>query len=124
MAADTLPTTDDLSKYPATAVEARAIGSVHYFTGKPCKRGHLSLRLTSCNKCRACQVDFHWSTPYQTYIRAYRVSNKTLLSASNKRRDSKSRTERPWYLLLKGVKSRAAKRGIDFSLTKSWAEKR
>src|SRR5688572_14617230 len=38
-----------------TAGEAKAVGSVKYFTGKPCARGHISERLASNNCCVLCQ---------------------------------------------------------------------
>jgi hypothetical protein len=34
--------------------KARAAGQTRYFTGKPCKRGHIAERLTSNWKCVAC----------------------------------------------------------------------
>ena len=39
---------------PASAIEARAIGSGHYFTGKRCRNGHFSKRRASDNKCLEC----------------------------------------------------------------------
>lgn len=39
---------------PASAKEARALGVTRYFTGKPCKRGHVSPRRTSCGGCIEC----------------------------------------------------------------------
>jgi hypothetical protein len=40
--------------YPATRAEAKATGATHYFTGKPCKYGHVAPRLTkgTCTVCR------------------------------------------------------------------------
>jgi hypothetical protein len=39
--------------YPATRKEAKAIGAKYYFTGEPCKHGHIALRKTkgSCVEC-------------------------------------------------------------------------
>lgn len=39
---------------PASAIEARAVGSGHYFTGKRCRNGHFSKRRASDNKCLEC----------------------------------------------------------------------
>jgi hypothetical protein len=45
---------EDYSKLPKSHQEARASGSIHYFTGKPCKRGHVGRRY-ACNKaCVPC----------------------------------------------------------------------
>lgn len=34
--------------------QAKAAGLKHYFTGKPCKRGHIEKRFVSCGKCMEC----------------------------------------------------------------------
>lgn len=51
---------------PITLAEARAKGQTHYFTGKPCKNGHLSLRSTNKQRCLQCMREWQ---------RARRVSN-------------------------------------------------
>jgi hypothetical protein len=42
------------SQLPASRAAAKAAGLKHYFTGKPCKFGHLSARLVSCGQCSEC----------------------------------------------------------------------
>lgn len=39
--------------YPATRAEAKAQGAAYYFTGEPCKHGHIALRKTkgACVEC-------------------------------------------------------------------------
>ena len=37
-----------------TRQEAKAQGLTHYFTGKPCKHGHISKRLVRCKHCCEC----------------------------------------------------------------------
>ena len=37
--------------------QARALGLKHYFTGKPCKHGHLLKRWTNSAKCVRCALD-------------------------------------------------------------------
>lgn len=39
---------------PATAMRAKALGEVYFFTGKRCKKGHLSHRYTSSSNCVEC----------------------------------------------------------------------
>lgn len=39
---------------PKTCAEARALGLNRYFTGKPCKNGHVSPRKVSHNECLVC----------------------------------------------------------------------
>jgi len=43
----------DYSEYPADRATAKATGAKHYYTGKPCTRGHVALRKTkgSCVEC-------------------------------------------------------------------------
>lgn len=40
--------------YPKTRAEAKSTGSKYYFTGKPCKNGHIAIREAkgSCVECR------------------------------------------------------------------------
>lgn len=46
--------TEDLTKLPRSVREAKALGAKRYYTGVPCKRGHLEARFTSTRKCYAC----------------------------------------------------------------------
>ena len=43
----------DHTKYPTSRAEAKASGATHYYTGKPCVRGHVALRKTKggCVEC-------------------------------------------------------------------------
>jgi hypothetical protein len=36
---------------------AKLRGDKHYFTGIPCKRGHIALRFTKCGSCMECKVE-------------------------------------------------------------------
>jgi hypothetical protein len=49
--------TKDYSHLPATASGARYLGSLYYFTGKPCKAGHVGLRYASSSNCVHCIED-------------------------------------------------------------------
>jgi hypothetical protein len=40
-----------------TIREAESAGLTHYFTGKPCKHGHIALRYVSTWRCVPCTVD-------------------------------------------------------------------
>jgi len=47
-----------VAQFPiVTLAEARAAGLKHYFTGKPCKHGHMSPRITKCKHCVQCEAD-------------------------------------------------------------------
>lgn len=50
---------DKTGNLPATPKEARLVGAKHYFTGKPCKNGHVSKRNVTYNKCLDCDRDRH-----------------------------------------------------------------
>ena len=41
-------------KFPKTHTEALRLGLIYYFTGKPCKRGHICERFASSRACRQC----------------------------------------------------------------------
>jgi hypothetical protein len=76
----------DTSTLPKTRAEAKAQGATHYFTGEPCKHGHIALRKTkgACIEC----LKVEWQTASETraeYFREY-----------NKREDTKDR-KNEWY---------------------------
>jgi len=49
---------------PATRAEAKALGSTEYFTGAPCKHGHVTSRYTANGTCTQCQIDIQtWRYP-------------------------------------------------------------
>ena len=47
---------EDLKKLPKTYAEAHSSGSRYYFTGKPCKRGHIGKRYASDKNCVFCKI--------------------------------------------------------------------
>lgn len=46
---------------------AKLIGSRFYFTGRPCKHGHVSVRHTSDRSCEACRIE--WRCKNAEYLR-------------------------------------------------------
>ena len=44
------------SELPRTRMEAEATGSKRYFTGEPCKNGHVGERYASCGACVVCAI--------------------------------------------------------------------
>jgi hypothetical protein len=76
----------DTTNLPKTRAEAKASGATHYFTGEPCKHGHISPRKTkgACIEC----LQAEWQKAANTradYFRAY-----------NKREDIKDK-KHEWY---------------------------
>lgn len=62
------------NELPRTPAEARASGSARYFTGKPCKHGHVSPRFTSNRRCIVCSVAAaeQWKRDNPDYMDEYR----------------------------------------------------
>lgn len=58
---------------PSSADLARKVGSPSYFTGKPCRRGHLSWRYTRNSTCYQCQYE---QTSVTTDRRGSRIALK------------------------------------------------
>jgi hypothetical protein len=76
----------DTTNLPTTREEAKKTGSKYYFTGQPCKHGHIAARKTkgSCVEC----LKVEWAKGNETraeYFREY-----------NKREDVKDR-KNEWY---------------------------
>jgi 5-methylcytosine-specific restriction endonuclease McrA len=65
----------DTTNLPKTRAEAKATGSKYYFTGEPCKHGHIAPRKTK-GACLEC-LKLEWERSNQTraeYFRAYNQS--------------------------------------------------
>ena len=76
----------DTTNLPKTRAEAKATGAKYYFTGEPCKHGHIAPRKTK-GSCLECLKD-EWTKGNETraeYFRAY-----------NQREDVKER-KNEWY---------------------------
>jgi len=82
--------------------EARDLGHKHYFTGRPCKRGHLSKRFTSTRQCVDCQ-----------YIRSTAYSK----SDQGKLRSKRKHLHDTYGLSLEYVESFSNCKICDISLT-------
>lgn len=89
--------------YPTTRKEAKAIGAKYYFTGEPCKHGHIALRKTkgSCVEC----LKLEWQQSNQNRAGYY--------SEYNKRTEVKEK-KHEWYQANKEqVIQRAATRPVE-----------
>jgi 5-methylcytosine-specific restriction endonuclease McrA len=56
---------------------AKALGARHYFTGKPCKHGHIAARRTSSGQCLQCN-----SPSDPKYKAKYRAKHKAAIAAA------------------------------------------
>ena len=87
----------DLAELPTTRAEAKAIGASHYFTGEPCKHGHIAPRLVkgTCVECRKVEwqaqnerrKELPKSDAAKAAGRRYYERNKDLVKAKAKLRD-------------------------------------
>ena len=61
-------------EYPKTRKEAQVTGATHYFTGEPCKHGHVALRKTkgSCIEC----LKIEWQQGAKTRTAYFAEYNK------------------------------------------------
>ena len=93
----------DATNLPKTRAEAKAKGATHYFTGEPCKHGHIAARKTkgACVECL--KAEWQQATENRAeYFRAY-----------NKREDIKER-KHEWYIANhEQVKQTAATRPVE-----------
>lgn len=73
----------DISKMPATRAEAKAAGVMHYFTGQPCKHGHIAPRKTkgACVEC----LKLEWEKARQTRAEYFRFYNRSKAGQKVKR---------------------------------------
>lgn len=79
--------------------DAKAQGLNHYYTGKPCKHGHVAKRTTSNGRCHACGVEHNrtWQEANPSYASEYYRGNRER-SANNtaKRRAAKLQRTPDW----------------------------
>jgi 5-methylcytosine-specific restriction endonuclease McrA len=60
-----------------TLADARASNLIRYFTGRPCKRGHIAQRRTKDRSCIGCAQQVYRKTPsHKETLRAYRRTLK------------------------------------------------
>ena len=72
--------------YPTTRKEAKATGATHYYTGEPCKHGHIALRKTkgACVEC----LKIEWKENNETRMGYFREYN---------RREEVKERKNEWY---------------------------
>jgi len=64
----------DILNLPKTRADAKASGATHYFTGEPCKHGHIAPRKTkgACIEC----LKVEWRQATETRAEYFRTYNK------------------------------------------------
>ena len=65
----------DTTNLPKTRAEAKATGATHYFTGEPCKHGHIAPRKTkgACVEC----LKVEWQQAAETRAEYFKEYNKS-----------------------------------------------
>lgn len=73
----------DYSTYPKTRKEAKEIDAKYYFTGEPCKHGHIALRKTkgSCVEC----LKIEWEKSNVTRSEYFKAYNESAAGKKSKR---------------------------------------
>ncbi len=73
----------DTTNLPKTRAEAKAAGAKYYFTGEPCKHGHIAPRKTkgSCVEC----LKVEWTKGNETRAEYFREYNKSEAGQKAKR---------------------------------------
>ncbi len=74
----------DTMNLPKTRAEAKATGATHYFTGEPCKHGHIAPRKTkgACVEC----LKVEWEKGNQTRAEYFRQYNQSEAGKEAKQR--------------------------------------
>ncbi len=76
---------------------ARDLGLVRYFTGKPCRKGHIAERWVSSMTCIECVLRRHRTRDYLEYVRpvaqAWVAGNPDLIEEYNVNRRKRRETD-------------------------------
>ena len=74
----------DTANLPKTRQEAKATGAKYYFTGEPCKHGHIAPRKTkgTCVEC----LKVEWQKANETRADYFREYNKSEAGQQAKRK--------------------------------------
>ncbi|EWY41459.1 hypothetical protein N825_28565 [Skermanella stibiiresistens SB22] len=118
---DACSTGADTATLPSSRIKAQAAGQATYFTGKPCKNGHISKRYTNTGSCQlriqARNTAFRSENPERTreldrsrHTRQADVDRRKLPRGEEKNRS-------PYYRLLWLTRHRARRDGIHCDLT-------
>lgn len=101
----------DFSDTPVTTkAEAKTLGLNQFFTGIPCAKGHIAPRYTRMANCVVCSAEASLAWQKRMYLNSgdfYRSYVREL------------RYKDPIGTLLRVAKSRAKKKGVEFSITKA-----
>jgi len=71
-------------EYPKTRKDAKEVGAKYYYTGEPCKHGHIALRKTkgACVEC----LRVEWEKSNETRTDYFKTYNQSEVGKENKRK--------------------------------------
>jgi hypothetical protein len=96
--------TADQDYMPLTSTEAKRLGLAMYFTGVPCKNGHVTSRYASSAECFFCRKDKNQSAAVKEKQAAWGLANNEQRSAVGKERYERNkvwqqlRTQAKWVV--------------------------
>ncbi len=105
-----------MSEYPATRAAAKLINSQFYYTGKPCKYGHIAIRETRKGHCRTCR-ELEWQGAAENRAEYFDAYNKSEKGQANKKRYYADNRE----IVIAKAKARSAQ--VKQSYRKVWEAK-
>jgi hypothetical protein len=98
--------------------EARKQGLTYYYTGKPCKKGHDSMRMVRGGACRQCKNEYAATRKKDPEVRKresqYQKERHKKTYTKDKRREAYDRNI--IVSMLYRAKRRAEERGLEFSI--------
>lgn len=113
--------------------EASAEGLTHYFTGKPCKRGHIAPRFVAnrhCYECSITQMQQYWNDNREKLNLGARVESKTPEQVDSQRKRNRERMRVANLSAEKLARKRrlervqgAATKAAKLKATPSWADR-
>ena len=97
--------------------DAQALGQIFYFTGKPCKHGHISERMVKGGTCRECKriVSENYRNDNREEYNEYCRNKKKEVYSSEKRREEYRKNLR--REMFHAAKQRAKTKNITFTIT-------
>lgn len=100
-----------------TKEEAKKSGLIFYFTGKPCKYGHMSERLVNGGSCRECKIKYgsqYRESNRETYNEYCRKKKKESYTTEKRRISYRKNIKQE---IFQAAKTRAKNKKIAFTIT-------
>lgn len=93
---------EDFATLPSSAAEARRVGSMYYFSGKPCTHGHVAVRRTHNHTCQQCSNE-------QSYAKWLAKRPEREAAAAQRDAELEARRNDPAYQEARKTRARESK---------------